>query len=800
MLLKIWTAGESSLLSKTFGAALKSMKPEIPPHEFIAWDEEEVPKPGPGEITLVCGVKPLDTLRRHKLITKQKSITTLRETPVPAPEGGHYLVTFDPAITTKEFDKQALIQWDLQLARRLLKTGSLMPPVGKYRWVSSYTSMIKWIEEQFEKTKKPVAVAMDTETMGLYPWYPDRDIVSISFTAQPKTAELLYFGPQKGAVALDTDVDLFEQIVWLLNSPKIKLRGANLKYDLVWIAEKWGIECSNFKADTLLIGSMLDENRSNSLNLHAKLFTEIGGYDDPFNAKYDKGHMEKIPTDDLLIYAGGDTDAAQQTADVLIEELTDDAELTRLYTKIVHPASRAFEKIERRGVFVDREKYAKLCDDLQVVIKETQNQALELLPRKMREKYRERISDQIEDEKNPLLPVVLKEYFFSANGLNLKPKEFTPKPDKNNNPVPAMTKSHLRQFADNPDAKAMVETLTTMDSASKTLSTFGIGFLKHLRPDGRFHPSYMLFKGGYMDDADDESGTNTGRLSAKDPAFQTLPKKTKWAKRLRECFPAPPGKVVISIDYSQGELKIVACVAPEPMMLEAYMKGLDLHAVTGAKLSQTPLEEFLKWKDAEEKALADAFEKHRGNAKPANFGLIYGMSAAGFQAYAWANYGIKLTLAEAEAMRNAFFELYPGLLDYHDNQRNLVRWKEAVRSPLGRVRHLPMIRSWDRMIKSKAERQAINSPIQSALSDMMIWAIHLIEDAYGENIEVVGMIHDALIAYVPAENAEMWAGRAVEIMSNLPLHEVGWQPQLKFTADAEAGPDLANLKKLKFAA
>jgi hypothetical protein len=234
------------------------------------------------------------------------------------------------------------------------------------------------------------------------------------------------------------------------------------------------------------------------------------------------------------------------------------------------------------------------------------------------------------------------------------------------------------------------------------------GFLKHLRPDGRLHPTYFLAHGEYDSHDDDDSGTVTGRLSAKDPAFQTLPKKTVWAKKIRSCFIAPPGKVALSLDYRQGELKVVACVAKEKTMLTAYEKGLDLHAVTGAKLGGVPLEEFLSWKDSADPKTVALFDKYRGSAKPANFGLLYGMGVEGFQAYAWAMYGLKLTYEDAESMRNAFFELYPGLTGYHDMQRQTVRISEAVRSPLGRIRHLPMIRSWDRAIKSKAERQAIN--------------------------------------------------------------------------------------------
>ena len=170
---------------------------------------------------------------------------------------------------------------------------------------------------------------------------------------------------------------------------------------------------------------------------------------------------------------------------------------------ILHPAARAFEKIERRGILVDQQKYHQLAADLRKVIKESQAKQLSLLPGKMRTKYRERIEEQIAEGKNPLLPSILNEFFFTPHGLNLKPIEFTPKDKK-----PTLKKSHLRAVAEGvPAAKAFIEAMTEGDSASKTLSTFVEGFLRHLRPDGRFHPSYMLFHGGFGDNEDDESGT-----------------------------------------------------------------------------------------------------------------------------------------------------------------------------------------------------------------------------------------------------------------------------------------------------
>jgi len=262
---------------------------------------------------------------------------------------------------------------------------------------------------------------------------------------------------------------------------------ANGKYDMIWVKEKWGIDCTNFSFDSLLVGSLLNENRTNSLNLHAKLMTDFGGYDDGFNAKYDKGHMELVPTEPLRNYQGGDTDAAYQVADVLQDELSADFELSRFYITILHPAARAFEKVERRGVLVDQQKYATLASELRKVIKEGQQMQLSLLPGAMRIKFRDRIDDQLKEGKNPLLPSILNEFFFTPHGLNLKPQVLTPKDKK-----PSLAKAHLKAVGEgHPAAKAFIAAMVETDSAAKTLSTFVEGFLRYLRPDGRLHPSYI---------------------------------------------------------------------------------------------------------------------------------------------------------------------------------------------------------------------------------------------------------------------------------------------------------------------
>lgn len=787
-----WTSARADTVRRTIGVSLKAMRPAIPEHHFVDVDAELL-EPAPGQIVMCCGNQALDILKAAKLVPRNQTLNSMREKVFkPKAAGGVYIMTFDPTIVANEPEKQAIIDWDIRLAVRFMQTGTLQPKLGDYRWVPSFAAMIERIKQRYAKTGEPVDVSCDTETMGLHSWYPDRHIITIGFADRPGHGEMLYTGSRPDPVPVNPDEDIHAQIEWLLTSPMVKLRMANGKYDLVWIAEKWGIECTNFKLDTCLVGSLLDENRINSLNLQAKLFSDIGGYDTDFNDTYDKNKMDEVPFPDLLTYGAGDLDATYQAADVLREQLIEDGQLARFYVKIMHPAARAFERIERRGVLVDQNAMHQLADDLTAEIEQSRKTALQLLPARLRVQHHEKIADQLAEGKNPLTPAILKDFFFGAKGLNLEPTMVTKKTGE-----PSTARAHLRQFVHVPEAAAMCQVLEGLGSAEKTLSTFVLGFLKHLRPDGMFHSSYILHHGDFNDDEDEESGTVSGRLAAKEPPIQVLPKKTKWAKRLRACYPAPPGKVVVVIDYEQGELKIVACLAPEPTMIASYKNGLDLHAVTGAKLGGYDFEDFLALKESDR----DTYDLIRDRAKPANFGLLYDMSPEGFRAYCWAQYGLLLSLEEATTMHAAFFELYPGLHVYHDNMRSFVHSYRYVRSPLGRVRHLETIKSWDRSIRNRSERQAINSPVQSTLTDMMCWAISEIDRQLPEDkFAIVGMIHDNLIAYADIDQAEHYARQAAAIMRDLPKHEFDWTPQLQFTAGIEIGPTLAQLSKLKLAA
>ena len=224
-MLTIWTSASGPQVSKVFAPALRSFRPDVPPHKFLTLEGGLV-TPAEGEVVLVCGNKTLDELRKAGIVHKSRTLSGLREKPVHRHGGGHWLVTYDPAITGTEFDKREIIEWDVQLAARLLRTGSVEPKLGDYKYVSNYDETIEYIEAQYAKTGKPVDATLDLETMGFHPWYPDRDIVTCSFTAIPETAHVIYVGTkQPHPVELDKTGKLFEQIKWLLNSPEGEAQG-----------------------------------------------------------------------------------------------------------------------------------------------------------------------------------------------------------------------------------------------------------------------------------------------------------------------------------------------------------------------------------------------------------------------------------------------------------------------------------------------------------------------------------------------------------------------------------------------
>ena len=764
----------------------------------VDWQSGETPPNPKGDVVLCLGKVPHEYFTKQGILPKNRTITSLRGLPHKANLWGREVLlmfSYSTGIGAVDYRKYVDLQLDFGTALRLETTGSLSPKLGEYRYVKDFSESIAKLKERIASGEARIDVALDLETLGLDPYavaytetkgkkeihVPAAYIITIQITTAEGHSDVVYFESKdemKHWVKKHKD-----QLDFILNCQDLVMNGANLKFDLHWLKVHADVECSNFKFDTTLVGSCLDENRSNALDVHTKIYTPIlGGYSDIFDKTVDKGRMDLVKKDFLLGYAGGDTDATWRIKQVMKKELLKQPRLASFYVNVLHPAGRAFEKVEQTGVHIDLDRFNELEIEVSGEMSRLVGEARKLLGGRLWAKHHD---DTRADGINLTKASLIKDYMFSPMGLNLRPKVKT---EKTGEPSTAM--EHLELFAEHPDAKEFVALLSEYGSASKTLSTYLTGFRKHLRSDGRFHPSYFLFAGNR--DAGD-GGTVTGRLSVKDPAFQTIPKHTDWGKKIRSCYTAPEGFVVGEFDYSQGELRVVACVANEENMIEAYRNGKDLHTLTASELLSMSYDELVGMK----KTNKDQFDVYRQYGKPCNFGLLYGMSAASLVEYARINYGVHFTLEQATEFREKFlYKAYPMLPVYHQQYKAMAKRYGQVESPLGRIRHLPLINSRFSDIRSGAERQAINSPIQGCLSDMLCWAMAISNETGLVKIAPdFGAIHDATYKYIPEDRVDEVVERQLEIMENLPFHKVGWNPQLKFIADAKVGQSMGELSE-----
>lgn len=782
-MLRIFTAAKQGMVASVL---LSKINPDEIGGVIVHPLDKGLPNLRDGELALVCGAKAVAVLQGMGIVPKNRKVESLRGEVILVNAGrAAMIVTYDPAITIMDSTKEVQISWDIALAKRWLLTGGVEAVVGKYEYVQDFTDAINFIKKEHATTGKKVAIAVDLETVGLNPYASGVHIVLISVTVQEGKSQAIRFSGVRtqpayrmgGAVKMYNS-SLITQVEFLMSSRMIALRGANFKFDMGWLHHHWGIVNFNaYSMDTTLVGSLLDENRSNSLSNHTKEYVPLmGGYDAYMDSTYDKGRMDLVPSKDLLDYGGGDTDACLRVSNVMKRVITKDRQLINFYTKLLHPAMKAVAKMEQRGMIVNEVEYDVLDAEVRVELKRVSEEALAMIPKAIRNTYA--------NDLKLTRDVILRDFLFSKRGLNMKPVMFTA---KNNDPSCAM--EHLELLAtEYAEVRPFVQLMSEVNSAQKTLTTYITGFRKHLRADGKFHPTYLLHRGDY---GGKEAGAVSGRSSAKAPAVQTIPKHTKWSKALRRVYEPPEGHSILIFDYSQGELRIAASLARERTMIAAYQKGIDLHAVTASVLCNMTFEEFMRQPE-------DWRDDKRYGGKAGNFGLLYGMGWRGFTIYAQKTYGVSLEDPEAQAFRNGFFAKYSGLVDWHSRCKREAHSTMQIRSPLGRIRHLPLVNSRENDVVALCERQAINFGPQSTLSDIGLYAMSKIDREYPD-LWMWGFTHDAIAFYVPTDELPIWAVRIRDIMENLPYEqELGWNPPLGFVVDAEASDiNWASVKKYK---
>lgn len=507
-----------------------------------------------------------------------------------------------------------------------------------------------------------------------------------------------------------------------------KLVAHNGKFDNKWLRAKFNWAPGQ-TFDTMLAAYLLDENAPHGLKPLAKMYFDSPDYEIPQPVDPEEVSLEK-----LAKYCAYDVFYTLKLYHLFRKELLKDASLARVFKHLLMPASRYFEVSELEGIYIDPVGYQEAVKINSARIKELKDELDKEVPHPVNWNSTQQVAKLLFDE------------------LGLEIIETTPggQPSTSSELVLPRLK----------DKHPIVEKLMKYREQVK-LGQFLKNWGEHMDENSRIYPTFKLH------------GTVTGRLSCADPNLQQVPRDTF----LRSLITAPPGWVLVEADYSQIELRIAAMEADDLAMKQAFQTGQDIHRKTASGVMGIPPEKVTK--------------EDRKKAKAVNFGFVYGMGAQKFQEYARTKYEVELTLDEAGEFRERFFEMYSGLPSWHERQRRLVRKYKYVRSRLGRKRRLPGIDSPDKFIRGEAERQAINSPVQSLASDLNLFSfVRIHREQSWDKIRPLGTIHDAILFAVKEDCLEEMVNVIRDTMTDMATVERVFKTKITVPVEVEikAGP------------
>ncbi|MDP2133000.1 MAG: DNA polymerase I [Sulfuritalea sp.] len=545
-------------------------------------------------------------------------------------------------------------------------------------------------------------VSLDTETTGLDPMLAR--LVGISF-AIPEAgtsfgnkvhAAYLPLGHSyAGAPAQLPLADTLDKLrPWLESSRHGKL-GQHLKYDRHVFANH-GVHLRGIVEDTLLQSYVLESDKTHDLGALAARHCGLAtiSYDAVTGKGANRISFAQVEVARAAEYAAEDADVTLRVHQVLRPQLAAEPELEALYRDLELPIAEVLFRIERNGVLIDAATLAKQSDELGRKIMALEAEAQQLAGQPF----------------NLNSPKQLAEILFNQQGLPVVKK--TPSGG------PSTDEEVLEKLAeDYPLPKKILE----HRSFAKLKNTYTDKLPKMINPaTGRVHTSFG------------QATAVTGRLASTDPNLQNIPIRTAEGRRIRSAFVAPANRRIVSADYSQIELRIMAHLSDDPRLLEAFAAGEDVHRATAAEVfGLTPIE---------------VSGEQRRAAKAINFGLIYGMSAFGLAK----QIGVDRTAAQAYMDR--YFARYPGVARYMEETRAGARDKGYVETVFGRRLWLPEIRSSNAGRRQGAERAAINAPMQGTAADLIKRAMLAVQgwlDAQKLQSLLILQVHDELVLEVP---------------------------------------------------
>jgi DNA polymerase-1 len=587
-------------------------------------------------------------------------------------------------------------------------------------------------------------VAVDTETTSLDAM--QADLVGVSLALTPGEACYVPLD-HKGTDDLGLDGVVIEQIPMkdaiaalkpMLEDPGTLKIFQNLKYDWL-ILRRHGIEVAPFD-DTMLLSYALDTGLGGH-GMDALSQKHLGHAPIPFKEVAGTGKsqitFDRVPVDKATEYAGEDADVTLRLWQILKPRLAADGAAT-VYERLERPMVPVLARMEREGIKVDRTVLSRLSGDFAQSMAGLESEIHELAGENF----------------NIGSPKQLGEILFDKMSLSGGKKTKTGAWGTGADVLEGLA-------AEGHDLPARV---LDWRQLAKLKSTYTDALPEFINPEtGRVHTSYAL------------ASTSTGRLSSTDPNLQNIPVRTEEGRKIRTAFIAEDGCKLVSADYSQIELRVLAHIADIGSLKQAFADGLDIHAMTASEMFGVPVEGM------------DPMVRRR--AKAINFGIIYGISAFGL-----ANQ-LQIGRGEAKDYIDTYFTRFPGIRDYMEATKELARKNGYVETVFGRRAHYPEINSKNPNHRAFMERAAINAPIQGTAADIIrraMMRMHKALDDAGLSARMLLQVHDELIFEARDDEVDKTIEVAVAVMEKAPEPVVRLAVPLKVDARAAANWDEAH--------
>lgn len=601
----------------------------------------------------------------------------------------------------------------------------------------------KGFERLLKEVKDASVLAFDVETTSTDAI--TADLVGISLAMTPTKGYYIPVGhnpliAESEQLDLDIVMDALQTPLTDKSLPKI---GHNLKYDYIVLA-RYGVRATPMTFDTM-IAEWLSDPGSRNLGLKNLAWVRLGIEMTEIEELIGKGKnqrsMADVSVNEVAPYAGADARLCISLMEELEEELKE-RKLFDLFQELEMPLLPILAEMEIAGVQLDTKFLQSFSSELGERLLENEDAIFAMVGHPFNINSTQQLSKVL------------------FNELALTPPDRTRKTASGHYSTAAGVLENLK------DAHEIIPLILEQRELGKLKSTYADALQNQVNPaTGRVHTSY------------NQTGSVTGRIASSDPNLQNIPIRTELGRRVRRAFTAARGNFLLGIDYSQIELRVVAHMAKDKAMLEAFKADQDIHTTTAAAVYHTDPN--------------DVDADMRRKAKAVNFGLIYGMSPFGL------TQATDLTLAEAEDFVQTYFEQFPGVKRYLDGTRKFASEKGYVETLLGRRRYFPQLVKGapgvTEPLRRRAEREAINAPIQGSAADIIKLAMLQVPGALKKaklNAELLLQVHDELVLECPKDELEKTSEVVQAVMQK------AFKLSIPLKTDAKAGKNWAQMKSL----